>query len=87
MEKETEISNILNIAFLGLTASGKSSIINRLVNRSFYEVYNPTLLKTYDFFNSSRSYKYEYDFVHPSENQISQINLLQYINVNLEFDD
>ncbi len=49
MEKETKISNILNIAFLGLTASGKSSIINRLVNRSFYEVYNPTLLKTYNF--------------------------------------
>jgi GTPase SAR1 family protein len=34
------------ITFIGMSGSGKTSIINRLINNSFSETYNPTLEKT-----------------------------------------
>lgn len=34
------------ICFIGMTGSGKTSIINRLVNNCFTDIYDPTYQKT-----------------------------------------
>ena len=34
------------ITFIGMSGSGKTSIINRLVNNSFSQIYNPTFEMT-----------------------------------------
>ena len=37
----------INMYFIGMLGSGKSSVINRIVNNSFSEVYNMTTEMTY----------------------------------------
>jgi GTPase SAR1 family protein len=46
--KQEEINKEIKfkITFIGMSGSGKTSIINRLINNSFSETYNPTLEKT-----------------------------------------
>jgi GTPase SAR1 family protein len=46
MKLENE-KKTFKITFLGMSGSGKTCIINRLVNNSFNPVYDPTLLKKY----------------------------------------
>jgi len=40
---EINKDKIYKITFMGLTGSGKTSIINRLINNTFYKNYIPTL--------------------------------------------
>ena len=37
--------NIFKVTLIGMSGSGKTQILNRLVNNSFSEVYTPTLDK------------------------------------------
>jgi GTPase SAR1 family protein len=44
--EEENKENKYKITFIGMSGSGKTSIINRLINNSFSDLYNPTLEKT-----------------------------------------
>jgi GTP-binding protein EngB required for normal cell division len=45
-EIQKEENRTFKICFLGMAGCGKTSIINRLLNSSFNEVYEPTMHKT-----------------------------------------
>lgn len=39
----------IKVAFMGAAASGKSSIVQRLVNGSFFDIYQPTVFEFYNY--------------------------------------
>ena len=42
IEKENQKIDIIKITVLGSAGTGKTSIINRIINHSFSEIYEPT---------------------------------------------